>query len=211
MLNDVNDSSTFTNLNDTYADSTYFHTEKNSHICLRKVAKRPVPVQKGEYLTPKKYAEFGIRIHPLRQPYPHKMRGEYDSSHLEIEAFQAKHPHQTGSKNSFSMKLNCNAPEFSPNFNPSRSAVGLNASAPEFSPSLSSRGLSPLAKPFTPLRIGLSPLAAPFVPAVVPEEMAEIDLGQSLRSVMNAEESCSNIASFTRGEKIYEIHRFASM
>jgi len=120
------------------------------------------------------------------------------------------------------LKLNCNAPEFSPNFNPSRLAVGLNPSAPEFSPSLSSRGLSPLAKPFTrglsplakaftPLRIGLSPLAAPFVPAVVPEEMTEIDLGQSLRSVMIAEESCSNIASFTRGGKLYEVHNFASM
>jgi len=120
------------------------------------------------------------------------------------------------------MELNCNAPEFSPSFNPSRAPVGLNASAPEFSPSLSSRGLSPLAKPFirglsplakpfTPIRIGLSPLAAPFVPAVVPEEMTEIDLGHSLRSAMIAEESCPNIASFTRGEKLYEIYRFASM
>jgi len=102
-FNDVHDASTFgiTKFNDTYADSTYFQNKKVSHICLRKVAKCPVPVRKDGYFTPKKDAGIGIRIPPLRQPYPQKTCGEYDSAHLEIEAFQAKHPDQTGRKKQF--------------------------------------------------------------------------------------------------------------
>jgi len=84
-----------TKFSDTYPDSPYFHSERVNHSSLLKVAKRPVPVQKSECQTPKKYAENGFRIPSLRQPYPRKTRGEYN---LEVGAFQSKHPHQTRRK-----------------------------------------------------------------------------------------------------------------
>merc|ERR1719513_473196 len=212
-------------LNGIHFDSTNFQVlnKEVDDLSHSKGVKHIVHIQKGEYRTPKsyayspkRYAANGIRRSPRRWPFPHKThwrkkvgRG-YDG--YPLEAFQSDRHYQARRTKSFSWKLNCNAPEFSPSFNPSASPAGLNPSAPEFSPLLSSIGLSPLAKPFTPaaaMKIGLSPLAAPFVPKAVPEVMTVMDLGPSLRSVRNASETSPNIASFARCEKLYEIYDFA--
>jgi len=216
-MSDIFDYSDF---NGTHVDRSYKHFKNVNRLSSTKFTTRLVPFQKEACRTPKRYAANGVRMSPLRspigRPYPHKTQGRKNFGGNECsltEAYLAKQSHHVRRKTGFSSKLNSNAPEFSPSVNP-MSPVGLNPAAPEFSPLASSMGMSPLAKPFTPTstkKVGLTPLAAPFVPSSIPEDMPMMDLGQSLRSAINALKSESNIAFVSIGDKVFEIYDFASL